>query len=336
MPAKAAPDLEVERRLRRQGFSRPAGLDEVGRGCLAGPVAAGAAVLAERPSAEMRAAVRDSKTLSADGLRAAYATIAREAAATAVGYASAAEIDRAGIGAAVRMAMRRAMAKLRPTPDHLIIDAVRLPAVNLPQVSFPRADSKSLSVAAASIVAKVERDALMARLADSFPRYGFESHKGYGTRRHVEAIRRAGPSVEHRMSFRPMSEMGRSPPRPSSSESGARAERFAAEALAERGMKVIGRNFRTRYGEVDIVAADGDTLAFVEVRARRARTGFGAPAETITAAKAARLIAAGAEYVQRAGAEWADWRIDFAAVELDGWGRPAAVEFIQSAVEDAG
>ena len=241
-----------------------------------------------------------------------------------------------GIGAATRLAMRRAIAKLRPPPDHLIIDAVRLPAVNLPQVSFARADSKSLSVAAAAIAAKVERDALMARMAESLPEYGFESHKGYGTRRHLDAIRRVGPSAEHRMTFRPMSELGRSPARPSSAESGARAERYAADALAERGLAIVGRNFRTRYGEVDIVAADGETLAFVEVRARRARTGFGAPAETITAAKAACLIAAAQEYVQSAGGGRTSWRIDFAAVELDRWGRPASVEFIESAVEDGG
>ena len=335
-PDGGAPDLEVEGRLRRQGFRRPAGLDEVGRGCLAGPAAAGAAILASNPSAEMRAVARDSKTLSADGLRAAYEVISREALAVAVGWAAAAEIDRLGIGAAVRLAMRRAAAKLRLPPDHLIIDAVRLPSVNLPQVSFARADSKSLSVAAASIVAKVERDRLMARLAESHPEYGFESHKGYGTRRHMEAIRRFGPSAEHRMTFRPMSESGRSPGRLSSAESGALAEGYAAEALAERGLTVVGRNFRTRYGELDIVAADGDALAFVEVRARRARTGFGSPAETVTAAKAARLIAAAQEYVQSAGGERREWRIDLAAVELDRWGRPAAAEFIESAVEDAG
>lgn len=334
--AGGAPDFEIERRLARAGYSRPAGLDEVGRGCLAGPVAAGAAILADAPSDEMRAVVRDSKALSANGLRAAREVISREARAVAVGWASAAEIDRIGIGAAVRLAMSRAVAKLHPRPDHLIIDAVRLPSAGLPQVALPRADSKSLSVAAASIVAKVERDRLMARMAESLPDYGFESHKGYGTRRHLEAIRRSGPSAEHRMTFKPMSESGRSPARLSSAESGAWAERFAAEALAERGMRVIGRNFRTRYGEVDIVAADGDSLAFVEVRARRARTGFGAPAETITAAKSARLIAAAQEYVQNAGGERTNWRIDLAAVELDRWGRPAAVEFIESAVEDWG
>ena len=334
--AGGAPDFEVEERLRRRGFSRPAGLDEVGRGCLAGPAAAGAAVLPERPSAEMRALVRDSKALNADGLRAAYEVVSREALALAVGWASAAEIDRAGVGAAVRLAMRRAAAKLSPAPDHLIIDAVRLPSVNLPQVSFPRADSKSLSVAAAAICAKVERDRLMARMAESLPEYGFESHKGYGTRRHLEAIRRVGPSAEHRMTFKPMSESGRTPPRPSSAESGAWAERYAADALAERGLTIVGRNFRTRYGEVDIVAADGEALAFVEVRARRARTAFGAPAETITAAKSARLIAAAQEYVQSAGGGRTNWRIDLAAVELDRWGRPAAVEFIESAVEDGG
>ena len=333
MPARAAPRFEMERRLQRRGYAHPAGLDEVGRGCVAGPVAAGAVILDPKPSARIFGLVRDSKQLRASGLRAARDVIEREAAAFAVGWASAAEIDRVGISGAVRLAMRRAVGKLDPKPDHLLIDAVPLPSSNLPQISIVRGDSESLSIAAASIVAKVERDALMAELAKTYPEYGFDSHKGYATKRHVSAIRRLGPCIEHRMTFRPVSGDGRAPARPSASEVGRRAEEFAGLSLEERGARVVERNFRTRFGEVDLVAVSGDTLVFVEVRARRS-TAFGTQAETVSRSKSRRLIAACEEFVQQTDIGWSDWRIDVAAVDLDGWGRPAAVELIESAVEE--
>ena len=173
----------------------------------------------------------------------------------------------------------------------------------------------------------------MVSLAKRYPDYGFESHKGYGTRRHTEAIAEFGPCHAHRMSFAPVRREAYRIQPLSPGEIGRWAESFTASALEERGMRIVGRNFRTRFGEVDLIAADGGTLRFVEVRARKVSR-FGIPSETVTASKSRRIIVASQEFLQRNGSSWRDWRIDFASVELDRWSRPVSVEFIESAVEE--
>ena len=329
---KTIPDFQLETELHRQGFTYAAGLDEVGRGCLAGPAAAGAVILPQNPSQEALALVRDSKQLSTAQREEAYEAITRSALSYAVGWTSPAEIDQIGIAAGVRRAMRRALAKLNPPATYLLIDAFPLPSSGLPQKSIIRGDSKSLSIASASIVAKVERDRYMASLAKRYQSYGFEAHKGYGTRRHLDSIAELGPCHAHRMSFAPMKrELHRIKPQ-SPGAIGRWAESFAASALEERGMRIVARNFRTRFGEVDLIVADGQTLCFVEVRARKS-SAFGAASETVTTPKSRRIIAASQEFLQQDGAGWRDWRIDVAAVELDRWSRPYSVEFIESAVE---
>ena len=327
------PDTEFEGQFHRQGYSRIAGLDEVGRGCLAGPVAAGAVILPPCPSSELRAVARDSKQLSPKQRETAYAVIVKSALSYSVGWAAAAEIDRNGIVPSVRLAMCRALSKLSPAADSLLIDALSLQAVNLPQKSIIRGDSKSLSIAAASIVAKVERDRLMCKLAGEYPDYGFESHKGYGTERHMAAIRRLSPCPEHRMSFSPLNRETRRSPQVSRTEIGKRAELFVALAVEDMGMRVVDRNYSTRFGEVDLVATAGDTLVFIEVRARRSKA-FATPAETVSGRKSQRLVAACHRFLQTTNVHWENWRIDVASVELDAWGRPSAVEFIESAVEE--
>ena len=177
-PTSPAPDCEFEGEFHRLGLSHVAGLDEVGRGCLAGPVAAGAVVLPHSPAPELFEVVRDSKRLSAKRREEAYEVIIHYALSYAVGWVTPAEIDDIGIAPATRRAMRRALAELHPPADALLIDAVTLPSVELPQKSIIRGDSKSLSIAAASIVAKVERDRLMEKTAEDYADYGFERHKG--------------------------------------------------------------------------------------------------------------------------------------------------------------
>ena len=310
-----------------------AGLDEVGRGCLAGPVAAGAVILPQSPAPQLFEVVRDSKRLSAKQRGEAYEIITRSAVSHAVGWVAPAEIDDAGIVPATRRAMRRALAKLRPAPDALLIDALTLPSVDLPQKAIIRGDGKSLSIAAASIVAKVERDRLMAELAQEYEDYGFERHRGYGTARHVEAIRRLGPTPIHRMSFRPLRDMGRGIERPATGKIGQDAESFAALALEGRGMRIVARNFNSRYGEVDLVAMSGRTLVFVEVRARRS-TAFATQAETVNRAKSRRLTLTCQQFLQVTTLPWRDWRIDIAEVSLDRWRRPYHVSFVESAIEE--
>ena len=329
----SAPDFDFENELRKQGFRHIAGLDEVGRGSLAGPAAAGAVILPQNPHPDLFDVVRDSKRLSAAQREKAYSVIARFAVSYAVGWSPPAEIDRVGIAPSVRRAMRRALARLSPRPDHLLIDAVVLKSENLPQKSIIRGDSKSLSIAAASIMAKVERDRFMESLAEKRPEYGFDSHKGYGTERHLKAIAERGPCRAHRMSFSPVKREARRVEAVPSHLLGRWAESFTATELEAEGAKILDRNFRTRLGEVDLIAQHGETIRFIEVRARKSAN-FGAPAESVTYAKSRRVIAASQAFLQRTGMDDRHWRIDVASVELDEWSRPVTVEFIENAVEE--
>lgn len=199
------PDLSREARLWGEGCRAVAGIDEVGRGALAGPVVAAAVVVPAGCRAEgVWAAVRDSKLLR-PAVREELAVAVQAAAyAWAVGSASVAEIDAIGIAPATRCAMQRAIASLAAPPDALLIDWVRLPALCVRQECWAKADQASVSVAAASIVAKVARDWMLAELAETYPEYGFAGHKGYGTQMHLAALARLGPCIHHRRSFAPV------------------------------------------------------------------------------------------------------------------------------------
>lgn len=202
------PSLVEELRLWRAGFVCVAGLDEAGRGALAGPVVAGAVILHSGSKQEgVWATVRDSKELSPLRREKLAEQIRMEAAAWSLGEASSQEIDAVGIAAATRLAMRRAVDALTPPPDHLLIDWVQLKAIGLPQTSFTKGDRRIVSIAAASILAKVYRDGLLCQLHDEFPAYRFDRHKGYGTQFHRAAISRYGPCPAHRRTFAPMRQL---------------------------------------------------------------------------------------------------------------------------------
>ena len=192
----------------KQGFFAVAGIDEAGRGCLAGPVMAGAVILpAESGIAERLRGVRDSKLMTPAERDEMYDAVIREAAAWGAGEADNREIDRIGILNATKNAMKRAVGNLGMQPDHLLIDFVRLHDVTTPQIGLKHGDMLCLSIACASVIAKVTRDRWMqSEAARLYPQYGFETHKGYGTREHMEALRRYGPCPIHRMTFRPLSE----------------------------------------------------------------------------------------------------------------------------------
>ena len=199
------PDLGHESRLWRLGFDHVAGVDEAGRGAWAGPVVAAAVVLA--PQSEYKgiwAQVRDSKQLRPEQRAALAEQIQAAALSWATGVVAADEIDRAGIAAATQQAMAQAIAALAPQPDYLLVDWVRLARVNIPQENRARADADMVSVAAASILAKVHRDQWLTRLGLVYSEYGFERHKGYGTADHRAALQRCGPCAEHRRSFAPV------------------------------------------------------------------------------------------------------------------------------------
>lgn len=202
-----APTLDQERALWTGGFRFVAGLDEVGRGALAGPVVAGAVVLDPATAAHpLWLRVRDSKQLTPAQREALAPQIMLAALAWGIGCVPAPVIDRVGIAAATRQAMQEAIAGLAVRPDYLLIDWVKLPSVTIHQHSAPKADQRMVSVAAASILAKVHRDRLMVELDGRYPGYGFARHKGYGAAAHLAAIAQWGPCAEHRYSFAPIAQ----------------------------------------------------------------------------------------------------------------------------------
>lgn len=205
MPLPQRPTLDYEQPLWQAGLQRVAGVDEAGRGAWAGPVVAGAVILPARVEiAEALAEVNDSKQLSARQRERLYDQITAQAADWASGSASAAEIDAVGILPATRLAMQRAIAGLAGQPQQLLIDHLRLPALPVAQQSITRGDSLSLSIAAASILAKVTRDRLMVDAEQTWPGYGFAGHKGYGTPEHRRLLHLLGPCAIHRASFQPL------------------------------------------------------------------------------------------------------------------------------------
>jgi len=190
----------LENALRRVGFVHVAGCDEVGRGCLAGPVVAAAVVL--HPDRHIPG-VCDSKTVPAPERERLYEQILAAAIAWAVGEADPTEIDRINIHQASLRAMQRAVLQLAPLPDIVLVDAFRVPDLPMAQRGVLHGDRRCSAIAAASIVAKVTRDRQMLDLHGRDPRYGFDRHKGYATADHLEAVARFGYSEVHRRSFRP-------------------------------------------------------------------------------------------------------------------------------------
>ena len=183
-----------------------AGIDEAGRGALAGPVVAAAVILPRNNHIEtLLNDVNDSKQLSAKKRETLFELIIEHALAYGIGQQPAAVIDEIGIMLANKLAMQTAVSQLTPAPDFLLIDGrLRLPQLNIRQQAIVRGDSQSLSIAAASILAKVTRDRLMIALNHQFPHYGFAQHKGYGTQQHRDAISHYGPCHQHRHSFAPI------------------------------------------------------------------------------------------------------------------------------------
>lgn len=200
------PDLSRELELFSAGHRHVAGIDEAGRGALAGPIVAAAVILPldRFDLAGALEGVRDSKLMTPASRDHWSLAIQDLALAVGVGEASALEVDDRGLLPATRLAMGRAVESLDPTPTQLLIDHIRLPDLELPQDAIIRGDQKVLSVAAASVIAKVWRDRLMRRLANRYIGYGFARHKGYGTEEHRRALARLGPCGAHRQSYAPV------------------------------------------------------------------------------------------------------------------------------------
>ena len=210
------PDLRFEVQVWESGLSAVAGLDEAGRGAWAGPVAAGAVILPAgmpvKGLLERLRGVRDSKVMTSRQ-RAVWAEQIRSAAlAWGVGFAESHEVDALGIVPATRLAMERALTACNSPAQHLLVDAVRLPGVDIPQQALIKGDARSLSIAAASVLAKTARDAVMIEMEETFPGFGFAMNKGYGTAVHRAGLDEIGPCPMHRFSFRPVRERESSDP----------------------------------------------------------------------------------------------------------------------------
>jgi ribonuclease HII len=199
------PDLSLEFALQQQGYFIIAGIDEAGRGPLAGPVSAAAVIL---PADFTCLGLDDSKKISPSKREILYQQLTTDPEICwAVATASAAEVDRLNILRATHLAMRRAVESLSRKPDHCLIDGLRVRDFPLRHDGIVKGDGISLSIAAASIIAKVTRDRIMAELDREFPEFGFAKHQGYGTKAHLEALRIHGPCCHHRRSFQPVAQL---------------------------------------------------------------------------------------------------------------------------------
>ena len=198
------PTFAEERLLWSRGLARVAGIDEAGRGPLAGPVVAAAIILPVEFRSAWLSRVADSKSLTAGRRESLFEKLIAEPICYGVGVIDSHTIDMVGIAKATRLAMKAAVKQLQPAPDFLLIDYFKLPEVRLPQKGVEDGDSLCTSIAAASIIAKVTRDRLMADFDAQYPGYGFAEHKGYGTEAHLECLRRLGACPIHRRSFQPV------------------------------------------------------------------------------------------------------------------------------------
>jgi ribonuclease HII len=206
---KNNPDRSAEQRLFARGYRRVAGLDEAGRGALAGPVVAAAVILPEKITFPWIEDVRDSKLLSARQREALFAVMQQSGIEIGLGIIPPAIIDAVNILNATRQAMQAALEQMAEPPDYVLTDAVCLPRLRTPQQNIIRGDRTCLCIACASIAAKVTRDRIMCEMHAEYPHYGFKAHKGYGTSQHLLMLQAHGACAIHRLTFNPVRALGR-------------------------------------------------------------------------------------------------------------------------------
>lgn len=302
-----------------------AGVDEVGRGCLAGPVVAAAVILA--PGCRLQG-VDDSKKLDPSQRHELQQEIEKEAIAWNIGVVSAARIDRINILEASMEAMRVALDGLSPAPEHVIVDGNRSPESGLPETLLIEGDARSMSIAAASIVAKEHRDRLMIGLDANHPGYGFASNKGYASDLHRSALARLGPCTEHRHSFSPIARRNQQPvgiqgqaePIPATGVTG---ESTAAAYLQGLGYSIEDQRYRAAGGEIDIVARQDACWVFVEVKSTATRSETLRPEARLSHSQRQRMIRAARHFLRYRGAG-GECRFDVISVDLSQ--DPAIVE----------
>jgi len=325
MASKAQIDWWLEERAARErGFRVIAGIDEAGRGPLAGPVVAACVVL---PFEQKLQRVRDSKTLTPEQRDVSFDLINKTAEAIGVGIVEPPEIDKLNILRATHEAMRRAVAALNITPEFVLIDGLPVHPFPILQRALVKGDGRSVSIAAASIVAKVTRDRLMEEYDSQYPVYGFSRHKGYPTSEHISLLTEHGPCPIHRRSFAPVAALTMSSAlelgpcdspdslslfKISAKEVGDSGEIVACAHLRRLGWEILTTRYRCREGEVDIIARDRQSIVFVEVKARRGRS---KPAEAVDRPKRTRTVTAANTWLYET--EQADIDCRFDVVEVN-------------------
>ena len=291
-------DFELEAVRRAGGHGLICGIDEAGRGPLAGPVAAAAVIL---PDDLLLPYLNDSKKVTEKRREVLFGQIRDKALAWAVVMVPPERIDEINILQATYEAMRKAVGQLSVRPDVLINDAVTIPGLDILQVPVIKGDARCISIAAASILAKVTRDRYMKEMDEKYPVYGFAGHKGYGTRSHCQAIVEYGPCPIHRRSFLGKILAGRpQADSPSGRETGRHGEEEAVRFLEKKGIQILERNFQDRDGEIDLIAQEDGVLLFIEVKYRRSGE-YGEPEEAVTAEKQRRICRTALYYLHKTG-----------------------------------
>ena len=301
--------LTYERGCWDAGYELVAGIDEVGRGPLAGPVVAAAVILPKGCKIE---GVNDSKKLSAKKREELYDIILEKAVSYGIGVVSNERIDEINILQATYEAMRDALSQLSPRADYILADAVTIPMVSTPQKGIIKGDAKSMSIGAASIVAKVYRDRMMEAFDEVYPGYGFAANKGYGSAEHIEGIKKLGITPIHRKTFVKnfLPQDGET-----TTDKGHRGEAIAAKQMEKMGYEILERNFHALKGEIDIIAKKDTYIVFTEVKYRKNEE-MGTPAEAVNHWKQQHIIRAAKAYIAQNCLEQLgyDFRFDVAEV----------------------
>ena len=276
-------ELTLDREYHAKGIQLLCGVDEAGRGPLAGPVFAAAVIL---PADKEIPGLNDSKKLSEKKREALYDVIRQEALAYCVASASEAEIDELNILGATFLAMHRAVEGLSQVPELVLVDGNQDPRLGLPTETVIKGDGQSQAIAAASILAKVSRDRYMLELDQQYPEYDFKKHKGYPTKEHYAAILEYGVSPVHRKTF--LKKMLNAE-KPNAHLRGVIGENAAKEEYLSRGFHLAAKNYHSPYGEIDLILRDEKTLVFCEVKAR-AQDSLVSPAEAVNLSKQRKII----------------------------------------------
>ncbi len=319
---------DLEDRYWQQGPLRLAGVDEVGRGCLAGPVVAAAVVLPpEAAEAFELFDLDDSKVLDAPTRGRLRDEILEIAITWAVAPVAAEVIDRINILEASMEAMRLAISALDPEPDRILVDGARVPGSGLPETAIVDGDARSISIAAASVVAKEYRDRLMSDFHREFPEYGFATNKGYASPTHREALSRHGPCPLHRRTFSPLARQEQ-PCLDLGADTGRDGETVAADYLRGKGYRILHHRYRAAGGEIDLIVSGDGCCVFVEVKSTDRSSDR--PEDRVRRDKRRKLIHCARQFVERsAPAETTEYRFDVVAVDLSS--RPPSVEHMEDA-----